>query len=360
MRAFELHRLRDPLMWANASQLAKTVAAAVVAWVVAVDVFHLSQAFMAPWAAVLTVEATVFGSVRGGAQQAAASVVGVLIAFAAGQLFGLNALSLGLAVLVGLAIGTVPGLRAQATTAATTAIVVLTTGYSANDHMLAARLGDTGIGIAVGLLINLAVWPPLRDRSAARQIDVIDDRVGDLFKEIAEHIRRGFTDGDVDGWIARADELDDDVDRAWRVLGEARESARLNPRRSVPERMRATETFAAILTRLAQALAEARSMAHTIRIARVAPDQWDPEFREPWLDLLHRIGEAVADADTAALAAARDDLTALGNRLAAGELHGDLWPIYGALLVNLRNVGDALDPVTGAQPVRVSATVLSS
>lgn len=124
--------------------------------------------------------------------------------------------------------------------------------------------------------------------------------------------------------------------------------------------MRATETFAGVLTRLAQALAEARSMAHMIRIARVEPDQWAPEFREPWLDLLHRIGEAVADADTDALAAARDDLTALGNRLVAGELHGDLWPIYGALLVNLRNVADALDPVTGAQPVRVPATALSN
>src|ERR1700744_551127 len=134
------HRARDPVSWSNASQLAKTVLAAMVAWVLAVDVLHLSQAFMAPWAAVLTVQATVFGTLRGGAQQAAASVLGVLIAFAAGQLFGLGALSLGLAVLIGLAIGTVPGLRAQATTAATTAIVVLTTGYSANDHLLAARL----------------------------------------------------------------------------------------------------------------------------------------------------------------------------------------------------------------------------
>jgi hypothetical protein len=124
--------------------------------------------------------------------------------------------------------------------------------------------------------------------------------------------------------------------------------------------MRATETFAAILTRLAQALAEARSMAHTIRIAGFGPDQWDSEFREPWLDLLRRIGEAVADADTDALAAARGDLTALGNRLAAGELHGDLWPIYGALLVNLRNVVDALDPVADAQPIGVPATALSS
>ena len=52
-------------------------------------------------------------------------------------------------------------------TAAATAIVVLTTGYSNDSGMLAARLLDTGIGIAVGLLVNLAVWPPLRDRGAA-------------------------------------------------------------------------------------------------------------------------------------------------------------------------------------------------
>jgi len=67
------HRLRDPVSWSNVSQLAKTVLAAVAAWVLAVDVLHLSQAFMAPWAALLTVQATVFGTVRSGRQQAAAT-----------------------------------------------------------------------------------------------------------------------------------------------------------------------------------------------------------------------------------------------------------------------------------------------
>src|ERR1700744_6210543 len=84
------HRARDPVSWSNASQLAKTVGAAVVAWVVAVDVLHLSQAFMAPWAALLTVQATVFGTARGGSQQAAASVLGVLIAYGAWRLMGLG------------------------------------------------------------------------------------------------------------------------------------------------------------------------------------------------------------------------------------------------------------------------------
>jgi len=78
-------------------------------------------------------------------------VLGVLLAFAAGSLLGLNALSLGLVMLGGLLFGSVRGLRAETTTAAATALVVLTAGYSDDGGMLVARLLDTGIGIAVGL-----------------------------------------------------------------------------------------------------------------------------------------------------------------------------------------------------------------
>ena len=62
-------------------------------------------------------------------------------------------------------------MRAESTTAAATALVVLLTGYSDDGCMLLARLADTFVGIAVGLAVNLAVWPPLRDRVAARRID---------------------------------------------------------------------------------------------------------------------------------------------------------------------------------------------
>jgi hypothetical protein len=85
------------------------------------------------------------------------------------------------------------------------------------------------------------IWPPLRDRSAANQIDAIDDRVGALLAEIAAQLRSGLSSDDVDGWIARTDELDHDVDHAWSVIEEARESGRLNPRRAVPRRMDAAE-----------------------------------------------------------------------------------------------------------------------
>ena len=104
-------------------------------------------------------------------------------------------------MLVGLLAGAVPGLRAPMTTA-TTAVVVLTTGYVGKNGMLADRLIDTGIGIAVGLLVNLLVWPPLRDRAAARHIDVIDDRLGELLTRIASELREGCESDAADDWIA--------------------------------------------------------------------------------------------------------------------------------------------------------------
>jgi len=358
MFASAAHRLRDPVAWASVSQVVKTALAAVIAWVLAVHVFHLAQAFMAPWAALLTVHATVFGTLRRGLQQAAASVLGVLIGFAAWQLFGLDAISLAAAVLAGLVVGSVRGVRAETTTAAT-AVVVLTTGYIDRSGMLAARLADTGIGIVVGLCVNVLVWPPLRDRRAANQIDVIDDRLGELLADIAAHLKRGPTSDDVDGWIARSDELDNDVDRAWGVIEEARESGRLNPRRAAPPRMKAAEGMVTIVNRLAQAIAETRSMVRTIRVARVPVEEWDHAFREPWVALLHRSGVAVAHADSSEVTATRAELTALANRLAVSELHEDLWPIYGALLINLRNVLDALDAVTEAQPVKVPSPMMA-
>jgi uncharacterized membrane protein YgaE (UPF0421/DUF939 family) len=352
-------RLNDPTWWTNALQIVKTVVAAVVAWVLAVYVFDIEQAFLAPWAALLTVHATVYRTFRRGAQQVGATVLGVLVAFGLGSLLGLNALSLGLTILVGLVAGSVRGLRAETTTAAATALVVLTTGASDEASALLTRLADTGIGIAVGLLINLLVWPPLRDRSAAAHVDAIDDRLGELLSEIAATLRGSVGEEDVDGWTTRTSELDGDIERAWGVVRQARESGKLNPRRVARDRIRATEDYDGLLERLEQAVADTRSMARTIALASVPPERWDPAFRAPWLDLLERAGAAVSDADPDELRAVREDLDALAGELSAHVLPDGFWPVAGALLVNLRNILASLDVVADAQPVQVPAPALA-
>lgn len=347
------HRLRDPILWTDAAQLIKTALAAAVAWVLAMHVLDISQPFLAPWAALLTVHATVDRSLRHGAAQVASAVAGVLLAFLAGTVLGLTPLSIGLVVLAGLLIGALAPLRAEATTAAATALVVLATGSSDEGPMLVARLLDTGIGIAVGLLVNLLVWPPLRDRSAARQVDAIDDRLGALIGDVAARLRRGRDALDVARALACCAELDGAIGEAIVVVRQARESGRFNARRATARRIAATGGYADVLARLELAVAEVRSMLRTIEFAHIAPDDWDPRFREPWLDLLARTGRGVEAGDAGALVAVRGDLEQFVRALPLTELPEGFWPVCGALVVNLRNVLEALDVVADVQPIRV-------
>ena len=102
-----------------------------------------------------------------------------------------------------MAAGATRRLRAESTTAAATALVVLLTGYAGDSGMLLARLLDTVIGIGVGLLINLLVWPPLHDRAAARRVDRIDDELGALLGDMARRLREGGASDDAEEWIER-------------------------------------------------------------------------------------------------------------------------------------------------------------
>ena len=346
-------RLRDPVAWSRLLQLVKTVAAAVIAWELALHVLDLRQPFLAPWAALLTVHATVYRTFRRGAQQVGATVLGVLLAFAAGSVLGVNAASLAIVLFAGLLAGSSRVLRAESTTAAATALVVLLAGYSDSSGVLVTRLADTGIGVAVGLLVNLLVWAPMGDRIAARRVDAIDDRLGELLADVAAGLREVEAgDEALEGWTQRTRDIDRDIDEGWADVRQARESARLNPRRRASERGRTAGSFEEVLSRLEQANAETRSMIRTILIAGTTPDTWDLRFVAPWLALLARAGAAMRAADVAGLTALRTDLEGLARELAPELMETARWPVYGALLVNLRNILEAMGAVAEAQPVR--------
>ena len=348
-------RLRDPVLWTDAVQLLKTTAAAVIAWVLAVHVFGLSQPFLAPWAALLTVHATVYRTFSRGAQQVGATVLGVLLAFAAGSLFGVTAATLAVVVFMGLLAGRLRGLTDESTTAAATGLVVLLTGYSEESGALLMRLADTGIGIAVGVIVNLIVWAPLRHRSAARRIDALDDRLGVLLGDIAEQLGGACDAEDAEEWISRTREIDSDIDDAWAVVRQAWESGRYNPRRAARRRAPISGDFEAILLRLEQATAESRSMARTLSKLCEQEDRWDEGVRTRWVALLAEAAAAVGDADRAGLRDVRQRLRELSRALGQEQLTTEFWPVAGALVINLRNIVDAMGLVADAQPVSVPA-----
>lgn len=340
-------RLRDPILWTDVLQLLKTVVAAVIAWVVAASVLELPQPFLAPWAALLVVHATVYRTFSRGMQQVAGAVVAVLLASLVGNLLGLDTVAVAVLLVLALAMGALPWLGAEVTTIATTALVVLTTGFT-DDTLLLSRLLDTGIGVVVGLLVNFVVWPPLRRRTAITAMNRIDDGIGELLVDIGTGLAEGATDV-VEEWVERTRDLDGEIDHAWALVRQARESARMTPRRSAGE-FRDPKQWNGLLHRLEQAVAETRSMARTLGGQNARRSTWDPAFAEGWTPLLTAAGRAVAAASPHEIALVRGRLESLVDEASSGTL-AENWPVHGALVINLRNILDAMDEVAAINPL---------
>jgi len=271
VRSWARERSHDPVFWTDVIQVVQTVAAAVVAWILAADVFGLPQPFLAPWAALLVVHATVYRTFSRGAQQVAATVVGVVFAWGTGNLLGLDPIALTIMLLAASTIGHIAFLPEEATTIAATALIVLTTGYSEQNTLLIMRLLDTAIGVAVGLAVNVVVWPPLRDRAAARAIDAIDDKIGVLLCDMATALRNDPGDEELHSWVARTEDAD------------------------------------------------IRSMVRTIEHSVTNVLEWDPRFRQSWVDLVEETGLAIGDADSARLSEVRRRLRRLADDLSTED-----------------------------------------
>ncbi|MDZ5660217.1 aromatic acid exporter family protein [Nocardioides sp. S-58] len=341
-------RLGDPIWWNDLLQLGKTVLAAVAAWVLAASVLDLPQPFLAPWAALLVVHATVYRTLSNGTQQVAATVVAVLLATVVGEVLGLTTGAIALLLVVALLLGAVPWLGAEATTIATTGLVVLTTGFD-NDTLLVSRLLDTAVGVAVGLLVNVMVWPPLGRHAAAKALDRVDEGIGELLVEMADGLGSRCGQEDVDGWVDRTRDIDEELDHAWALVRQAQESARMNPRRSA-RAMKEPRQWHGLLRRMEQAVAETRSLARTLGSQQSHRETWGEEFSRAWIGMLRDAGRAAVDADPEGMLAVRARLVSLSDDLRRTERSAE-WAIYGALIINLRNIVDSMDVVAEANPI---------
>jgi len=181
-RAFEgPGRERDVLV-----QIAKSAGAAVVAWQVAKVVLHSHQPFLGPLAALITVHATVYQSVRGAAQHVLAVLAGVLLAFLAARTLGVEWYSLGLVLVVALVIARWQRLGDSALQVPTTALLALTIAGGVQDTELEARVVETLVGAVIGAATNLLVLPPVHLRSSRDAIASIASGVARLLRSVAD------------------------------------------------------------------------------------------------------------------------------------------------------------------------------
>ncbi|WP_151525527.1 aromatic acid exporter family protein [Serinicoccus kebangsaanensis] len=340
--------LRRPDVQSDLLQVVKSVVAAVAAWILADAVLGLHQAFLAPWTALLTVHATVYRTVSRGTQAVLATSAGVALAFLAVQVGGQGVVTLAVALLVALLLARVGVLRQEGLTVATTVLFVITTASETGVGSLADRLAATALGVVVALLVNAAVAAPLGGETARRHIEDLDRGLGRLLQEMADGLREGADDERTWGWVDRTRTLDRRLESAWRLVYEAQESTWGNPRR---RRAKDSQELSRVLERLEEGIAQVRGMARLIHESTQQAEDWDPAFRDVWVDLLDELGRRVAvpEADVRALRGDVDDLAA---RLSDADLAAERWPLYGALIEMTRVVIDIVDDVATSSVVR--------
>ncbi|WP_414937974.1 FUSC family protein [Amycolatopsis sp. cmx-11-51] len=277
----------------NLIQTAKAAAAAVIAWIVATSVLELPQPFLAPYAAVFLVQATVYRSVRGWAQQVGAVTAGVLLAAGAGQVIPSVTVALGLVVFAGLLIGTWRGFGDSGVWVGITGMLLISYGNATEPVLLADRLLETALGAAIGVVLNAVILPPLHGERLGTATSRLVSAIEDVLKETATLVRGGEPPEAPDSLHERLRDVRSLVAEAEEAIGWTREGRYLNLRRRRETREEPLANLISLWPPLAQLIDAVSETA-----------QSGQPFRHPGMyargvvgDLLEALAETVRSGD---------------------------------------------------------------
>ncbi|MEU2878476.1 FUSC family protein [Streptomyces sp. NPDC007070] len=277
-------------------QSLKAAGAALLAWVVAKNLMGDPMALMAPWVALVLVQATVYSSLRRAAQQCTAICAGTLLASGAEAVTGdtLGALAICLPLLMLLANWSRFG--DQGIYGATTAVFTLAAG-SVSAASVGHRLGQTLLGAVIGVAVNALVLPPIHLRDVRENLAAVARETGDVLCAVAGELR----DGDWDArtaadWSRRSARLEHRLETLHSARRWSRESLRLmnGPLRAL-RRVPSDVPPDAEDERWSRITGHVRALTRTLAIAADedrAPLPPGPEVLATYARLLELIGQS--------------------------------------------------------------------
>jgi uncharacterized membrane protein YccC len=297
--------------WQDHTRLAvKGAIAAVVAWVLAKYAIGQPDPYFAPLAALLGVYPTVARSLRESIQYVAGFVIGAALAVPVGLLLGPGTAGIALIVLAGMLIASWRRLGNQSTQVTFTALFVLLLGGHQPLHYVTHRMSEAAIGVITGLVINIAVFPPLQLRPAEHAVRQWGNDIADALAVLADAV----TDPSEGGkhWPRHDDQLVASAQQARGAARHARESLRWNPRASASRRVPRPD--AATLGALEDLTARTRAIAHCLidSTTEHTRPRIPAMFGEQYAGLLGKVADAVRQlADQREHTPSDQELTAL-------------------------------------------------
>ena len=213
-------------------QVAKTAIAMVAAYVVAGFVVPGTFPIFATMAALLVVQPSVNQSVGRAIERSVGVIVGVLIAYGIGLAFGTNSWIVLLAVVVSVflawALRLTPGTANQVPISA---MLVLSVGATNPDYAF-ARIIETVIGAAIGVIVNIAIVPPVLLEPARSAVSRLANEIAATLDRLADALTTPQTPASLNELLLEARLLRPMEKKAEAALTQAHESLTLNPRQS--------------------------------------------------------------------------------------------------------------------------------
>ena len=297
---------------------AKTALAVGIAWSVAPLIPGVADdyPYYAPLGALISMSATLMGSARVGLQTLVSLAIGILLAGAVIVFAEPNVVTISLVVGLGALIAGVRWIKAGGEYVPVAALFVLIIGGPNADAYSIGYLVQMSVGIGVGLLVNVLIFPPLKVTAAVLQLEQFRELLARHLDEMAEALVESWPPQHED-WASRTDTLRQTADGVRVSLGEADESRKGNPRARIHNHDLNGDY--ADLYDLETVAFHVRDLTDVIAAAiwqRAYTADFPEKLREPTSDVLHAIGgvllarnaggdvsAAVADAEQALEAA---------------------------------------------------------
>jgi Fusaric acid resistance protein-like len=286
---------------------AKCALAAMAAWALARYAVGQQDPYFAPLAALLGVYPTVARSLREGLQYVAGFVLGAVLSIPVALVLGPSVAGIAVVVPAGVVIGSWRRLGGQSTQVTFTALFVLLIGGYQPLHYLAPRLIDVGIGVVIGLAVNVLVFPPLQLRPAEHAVRQWGDAIAAALDDLA-----GAADGRSSpglSWPWHDRQLSGAAEQARAAARNARESLRWNPRARVERAVPRPD--GAVLDSLEELTARTRAIARVLLDAAAGdePRGLPASFGESYAALLRMLTGPVRQlADMRSAPPDRDEL----------------------------------------------------
>ncbi|MQA09804.1 MAG: hypothetical protein GEU98_14885 [Pseudonocardiaceae bacterium] len=281
----------------SVTQAGKAALAGVAAWVIAKDLLHLAQPFLAPYAAVFLIEPTVYRSLRSSAQQVTAVACGVLLAAAVQQWIPSATLGLGAIVLVGLLIGRLRVFGDSGAWVGITGLLLLTYEAAGHQVLLLDRFVEIALGAAIGTVVNALILPPWYGERARVATERLAKELAELVTGIAATLRDEHPAEHPEIWLKQAQDAERLIRQAEDAISWSQEGRRLNMRRQLrPPNYSGQEWYRYPLLHLRAVWPHIREIAGSARSVtelKTTADHPHPDSRAALADALDSLAKAL-------------------------------------------------------------------